>query len=277
LSLLVAGSIALDTLEGPYGRVSDELGGSAVYFALAAALVGPVQVVAPVGEDAVDRVQELFAGREVDVDGLQVLAAPTYRWSALDVGGRNRDLGSRDSIYDAWTPRLPAAFAGWAFAGSMRPDRQLQALRSLSGAELLAADAMLSYTKARPAVVGEILEVAGWFFCNLAEFRALGGREPDAFRRAHALRGLVLKDGPGGVTVHTSEGALHVDAMPGHPVVDTTGAGDALAGALLARWQLTGDLREAVRWGVAAASITIEEVGVRALARATPGTLAGRV
>src|SRR5205823_12892950 len=63
VSLLVVGSIALDTLEGPYGRVTDELGGSAVYFALAASLVGPVAMVAPVGQDAVERVGGIVADR----------------------------------------------------------------------------------------------------------------------------------------------------------------------------------------------------------------------
>ncbi|HEX6348383.1 MAG TPA: PfkB family carbohydrate kinase [Candidatus Dormibacteraeota bacterium] len=274
--LLVVGSIALDSLEGPYGHVTEELGGSAVYFALAASLVGSVKLVAPVGEDAEPRVRSLFAGRDVDLSGLHVLPAPTYRWNALDVGGRNRDLGSQDSIYDAWTPRPPAGFSGWAFAGSMRPDRQLEALQGLSGAELLAADAMLSYTKARPAAVAGILDEVGWFFCNRAEFRALGGREPQSFRRRHRLQGLVLKDGAAGVTAYTESADLHQDAPAGQTVVDTTGAGDALAGALLARWRLDGDLAEALAWGVAAASIAIEDVGVRALARATPRALAER-
>ncbi len=270
------GSVALDTLEGPYGRVTEELGGSAVYFALAACLVAPVQLVGPVGEDAAQRVRDLFADKPVDLAGLEVLAAPTYRWSAEDVGGRNRDLGSRDSIYDAWTPRPPPGYRGWAFAGSMRPDRQLQALQALGQAELLAADAMLSYTTAQPAALAGILEAAGWFFCNLAELHALGGDPPAAFRRRQGLHGLVVKDGPYGVTAFTADQEIHVPALAA-PVVDTTGAGDALAGAFLARWQAQGDLREALRWGVAAASIAIEDVGVQALARATPQALSRRV
>jgi sugar/nucleoside kinase (ribokinase family) len=275
VSLLVVGSVALDTLEGPYGRVADELGGSAVYFALAACLVAPVRLVGAVGEDAAQRVRDLFADKQVDLAGLEVLAAPTYRWSALDVGGRNRDLGSRDSIYDAWMPSPPPGFRGWAFAGSMRPDRQLQALQGLGEAELLAADAMLSYTRARPDALAGILKSAGWFFCNRAELQALGGDDPADFRRRHALEGLVVKDGPNGVSVFMAGDVIRAPALAAQ-VVDTTGAGDALAGAFLARWQATRDVREALRWGVAAASIAIEGIGVRALARATPETLSRR-
>jgi hypothetical protein len=261
--------------------VTGELGGSAVYFALAASLVAPVRVLAPVGTDAVERVRAALVGRAIDLAGLQVLDAPTYRWSARSVAGRNQDLGNRDSIYDAWRPVPPAGFGGWAFAGSMRPDRQLQVVEGLRGAELVAADAMLSYTAAQPGFLPGILEAVGWFFCNHPEFEALGGAEPDAFRRRWGLAGLVLKDGPRGVTAYSGLGSEHVAAVGDRPVVDTTGAGDTLAGGMLARWRATGGrtdgLREALRWGVACASLAIEAVGIEGIARATPEMLAERL
>jgi sugar/nucleoside kinase (ribokinase family) len=275
--LLVAGSIALDTLEGGYGRVEDELGGSALYFALAASLVRPVRLLAPIGADALKRVHDAVAGRPIDISLLELVDAPTYRWRAQAVAGRNRDLGNRDSIYDHWSPHPPEGYSGWAFLGSMRPDRQLEAARGLAGSAVLAADAMLSYISARPAAASEVLEIAGWYFCNADELAALGGGSPEEFRRRHHLEGLVVKAGPDGATVYTEEKSWHLPALIVRPVVDTTGAGDSLAGALLARLSLTGDLEEALRWGVAAASIAIEDVGIRALVRAVPADLAERV
>src|SRR5712692_976763 len=176
--LLVAGSVALDTRDGPFGRVEETLGGSAVYFALAASLIMPVKVVAPVGVDGAKRVAQAFSGRPIDTELLQILKAPTYRWRAHQEHGRNVDLGSSDTIYDAWAPILPASFAGWAFVGSMRPDRQAELMETLGGAQLLAADAMLSYVHARPPDVRDVLRRACWFFCNQEEFAALGGKEP---------------------------------------------------------------------------------------------------
>src|SRR5260370_7283240 len=76
--LLVAGSVALDTRDGPFGKVDQTLGGSAVYFALAASLVRPVKVVAPVGVDGAKRVAQAFSGHTIDVEMLQILEAPTY-------------------------------------------------------------------------------------------------------------------------------------------------------------------------------------------------------
>jgi hypothetical protein len=267
-SLLVVGSIALDSLQG--GRYTDELGGSAIYFPLAASPECRVQVVAAPGRDAEDRVRVLFAAHPSIQPRLELLDAPTYRWFADDLGGRNVDLGSSDSIYDLWSPRPPAGWRGWAFLGSMRPDRQLEAARRLAGCGLLAADAMRSYVEAAPEAAREILRLADWYFCNEDEFAALGGDDPEQFRRRWGLAGLVLKHGPGGVTVYNEGGRLHRQALEG-PVVDTTGAGDALAGGMLARWRRLGGapeaLDEAVEQGVVRASLAISDVGIRALAR----------
>src|SRR2546423_4517445 len=177
--LLVAGSIALDSLRG--GRVTDELGGSPLYFSLAASRLADVLVVAPVGRDAEARVRTLLGGRPgIDLGGLTVVDAPTYRWFADAHAGRNVDLGSQDSIYDRWSPRPPAGYRGWAFVGSMRPDRQLEAARRLAGCGLLAADAMRSYVEAAPEAAGSVLRLADWYFCNEEEFAALGGAQAEA-------------------------------------------------------------------------------------------------
>jgi sugar/nucleoside kinase (ribokinase family) len=270
--LLVAGSVAVDSLQG--GRITEELGGSAVYFTLAACARADVTVVAPVGRDSELRVRRALGGQPgVDLSGLAVVDAPTYRWFADAAGGRNVDLGSQDSIYDLWSPRVPYGYRGWAFIGSMRPDRQLEAARQLSGCGLLAADAMRSYVEAAPQVASEVLALADWYFCNEEEFAALGGRDPEEFRVRWRLDGLVLKHGPGGVTAYTQGGRIYVPASPG-PVEDTTGAGDALAGGMLSCWLAQGAdpgrVAEALAAGVACASIAISDIGARALARPRP-------
>jgi hypothetical protein len=279
--LLVAGSIALDTRDGPFGSVVEELGGSAVYFALAASLIVPVLVVAPVGIDAAARVTEVLGSRPIDLTFMSTLPAPTYRWRAHQLGGRNVDLGNSDSIYDTWEPVVPAGFDGWAFAGSMRPDRQAQVMKLLGGARLLAADAMLSYLHSQPPEAREVLRRAGWYFCNHEEFTAVGGGDPQEFRRRWSLQGLVVKAGPSGVTAYTDAATVRVLAPRSYPVVDTTGAGDAVAGGMLARWltldgELSG-LEDALIWGVACASLTISDIGVKGIAMATRRQLEERV
>jgi hypothetical protein len=278
--LLVVGSVALDNRDGPFGKVKEELGGSAVYFALAASLIVPVKLHAPVGRDAIRLVTHAFGDRAIDVTILDVLDVPTYRWSARQVRGRNVELGTTDSIYDRWQPHLPPDFRGWAFVGSMRPDRQSEAMKQLNAAGLLAADAMLSYVHRQTDEAKDVLGRSAWFFCNEDEFAALGGKEPEEFRRRWWLDGLVVKAGARGVTAHTADGSIHVPALTTHPAFDTTGAGDAVAGGMLARWMSTGGLRsglqDALVHGVACASLTIESIGVRGIASATPKLLEER-
>jgi len=279
--LLVAGSVALDTRDGPFGRVEETLGGSAVYFALAASLIAPVKVVAPVGKDGAKAVGRVFSGRPIDVERLQILDAPTYRWRARQTHGRNIDLGSKDNIYDSWEPSVPEGYEGWAFVGSMRPDRQAQLMKMLGGSSLLAADSMLSYVQARPPEAKDVLRRASWFFCNLEEFAALGGEDPEHFRRQWWLQGLVVKAGAEGLTTYIDDGVIRVPALSDRPAIDTTGAGDALAGGMLARWVSTGGqrggLQDALVWGVACASITVSAVGVKGIARATLKDVKARV
>ncbi len=279
--LLVAGSIALDTLDGPFGHVTDELGGSALYFALAASLIVRVQLVAPVGAAEVGQVTAAVGSRPIDTTYLQVLDAPTFRWRAHQEEGRNVDLGSRDSIYDSWDPAVPRGFDAWAFVGSVRPDRQSQLMERLAGAHTLAADSMLSYVHSRSDDARDVLRRARWYFCNHEEFAALGGNDAEQFRRQWSLEGLVIKAGRRGVTAYTKEGAVHVPALTDRPVVDTTGAGDAVAGGMLARWLTTGGepsgLQDALAWGVACASLTISAIGLKGIAAATRQQLDERV
>ena len=245
-------------------------------------MIVPVKVVAPVGVDGAKRVAQAFSGRSIDTELLQILDAPTYRWRAHQDHGRNIDLGSSDDIYDSWEPALPMGFDGWAFVGSMRPDRQAQVMAALLGsAKLLAADAMLSYVLARAPEARDVLRRAAWFFCNQEEFAALGGKDPEEFRRQWWLQGLVVKAGVEGLAAYTEFGVVRVPALTDPPVVDTTGAGDALAGGMLARWLSTGGqpngLQDALVWGAACASITIASVGVKGISKATREQLAERV
>jgi sugar/nucleoside kinase (ribokinase family) len=140
---------------------------------------------------------------------------------------------------------------------------------------------MLSYVNERPPEARDVLRRSAWFFCNQEEFTALGGNDPEEFRRQWWLQGLVVKAGELGLAAYTEYGTVRVPALTELPVVDTTGAGDAFAGGMLGRWSSTGGqpsgLHDALVWGTACASITISSVGVKGIAKATRKQLANRV
>src|SRR5205814_1176915 len=156
--LLVAGSIALDNLEGSFGTVHDELGGSALYFALAASLIMPVRMMAPVGAETAGRLEAAIQGRPIDATLVAVLDEPTYRWRAVQ-GPRGAGGQSRA----ARRHRVQAERVG-ARAGAHRSacDRHHRGGRCdrRGHARALALDRRRSKRAARVAVMGGGLRVA---------------------------------------------------------------------------------------------------------------------
>jgi sugar/nucleoside kinase (ribokinase family) len=145
-SILLVGSIGLDTLETPFGRVEDVLGGSASYFALAAALYAPVRMVAVVGDDFPDAHVRLLDSHGVDLTGLQRVPGKTFRWS-----GRYRfDMNSRDTldtqlnVFADFSPEIPEAHreSEIVFLANIHPQLQLQVLEQVRQPRLVALDSM---------------------------------------------------------------------------------------------------------------------------------------
>src|SRR5438045_9465589 len=83
LSTLVVGSVALDTVETPFARKEESLGGAASYFSTAASLYNQVNLVAVVGSDFPSENLDFWRRRQVNFAGIQVNIGKTFRWMAL--------------------------------------------------------------------------------------------------------------------------------------------------------------------------------------------------
>ena len=108
MSLLVTGSIGIDTVEAPWGKVKDALGGSSIYFAQAASFFGPVRLVGVVGEDCPeDFLKPLHENPNIDMAGLEVRrGSKTFRWH----GRYQEDVNLRDTVsveLNVLTERVP--------------------------------------------------------------------------------------------------------------------------------------------------------------------------
>ncbi|HTL71014.1 MAG TPA: sugar kinase, partial [Candidatus Eisenbacteria bacterium] len=80
-SILAVGSVALDSVETPFGKVNEALGGSATFFSASARFFSPVSVVAVVGEDFPVRHLALLKKLGVDTGGIRVeKGGRTFRW-----------------------------------------------------------------------------------------------------------------------------------------------------------------------------------------------------
>jgi sugar/nucleoside kinase (ribokinase family) len=290
VSILAVGSVALDNVETPFGRVTAALGGSALHFSASASALAPVQLVGVVGSDyPMDRL-DFLRERGVDLGGLEVAQGESFQWS----GRYTHDLSTahtletRLGVFADFHPRIPASFRGaeLVFLGNIDPRLQLEVLRQVEAPRLVACDTMNYWIEGSRRDLLEVLHQVDILLVNEAEARQLAG-DPNLFRAVRWIR----EQGPGRVVVKKGEhGAILFDGddlffVPGYPledVFDPTGAGDAFAGGFLG--YLAGQpeltprvLRNALVHGSVLGSFAVEDFGMGRMTRVTRQEIADRV
>jgi len=280
MTLVVVGSVGIDTVETPFGRVEDVVGGSAVYFSLAASLFTPVRVAANVGHDFPGHPWEALKQRETDLSGLKVFEdQPTFRWSGRYEG----DMASAETLKTelnvlAEPPEIPDSYRGapFVFLANMGADVQIQMLDQLDGGTAF-ADTMNLWIKTQPEELREVLRRIDGLILNDGEARQLTGEA-----NLSAAGGELLKMGPKIVVVKKGEHGAFLFApefhfaLPAYPttrVIDPTGAGDSFAGGFVGFLASGGGLdkfrlRQAMAYGTVAASLTVEKFSTQALEEA---------
>ena len=274
----VAGTVTLDDVTTPQGRSHPQQGGSAVYSALAAARTGAtVHLCGAVGADGVESLRAALAGTAVDTASLAVLEGSTFRWTAEHDFTRwvTRHEHADEGVATRWRPRLGDAAAGAPvlFLGSMRPWQQLEVLHQ-SGARLVGADSMTVHIGRERDAVMRVVTGCDVLFLNRAELEALTG-DQEWERAARSLlggrlRAMVVKAGPEGAALVTRAAVTEMEARPVAPVVDPTGAGDSLAGGMLAACALAARddddfLPQALAAGLSRAAECVGSFGVAGL------------
>lgn len=284
MSLLVTGSIGIDTIETPTGRRDDVVGGSAVYFSLAASFFTPVRLVGVVGDDCPKGLLRALEGREIDASGLEVRpGSKTFRWH----GKYHEDINTRDTVRVDLNvlaergPKIPAGFADskYVFLANTHPSLQRQLLGALSGPRLVVADTMDLWIETTRAELGELLREIHGLVLNDAEAKLLTGRT-NLVSAARAVlemgpKFVVIKKGEHGCLMVTGGDVFTLPAFPAERVVDPTGAGDSFAGGMMGylatqRNYTPTTLKRALAFGTVMASFTIADYSVDALAAATP-------
>ena len=277
----VAGTFHRDDITTPHGRRLS-LGGSAAFFALAAARYAPVHVNGIVGRDTADTYAAMLRGESADLSGLVVSDSPTFVWHAVHDFERwvTASEWAEPGCDAEWRPDLsPASQAAPVlFLASMDPRLQ-QAVLGQSGARLIGADSMTVFMRQDRAGVRAVVEAADILFLNTEEVELLAGRSSwrDAARSLCGrgrLRAVVIKQGPDGAACVTAAGVLELPAHPVNTVVDPTGAGDALAGGFLgycAREELDTEeaFGPALAEGVSCAAVAVAAFGTDSLVKSS--------
>jgi len=290
MSVLVVGSIALDTIKTPLEEHADLLGGSASYASIAASFFGGVNLVGVVGDDFPEAHIELFRTHGVDTEGLQITPGKTFRWS----GEYLWDLNTRETrsvelnVFEHFSPELPESYRDTPFVllANIAPALQHHVLDQISNPKFIVADTMdLWIDIARDELVS-LLGRVDMLILNDGEARQLTG-ETSLIRAGRKIREMgpshvAIKKGEHGCLLFSTEGFFSCPAYPLEDIHDPTGAGDSFAGGLTGYLAAHADsitfdhLRRAVVYGSTLASYNVEKFSLERLKTVTLDEIASR-
>jgi sugar/nucleoside kinase (ribokinase family) len=293
VSITVVGSVAFDAVKTPFGERERMLGGAATYFALAASFFDRVHVVGRVGGDFGEEDLAVLSTRGTDIrDVERVPDGKTFFWK----GEYGWDLNSRETldtqlgVFEGLQPRLSESSrdCDLLFLANIQPELQLSVLEQCSDTRFVAMDSMNFWIEhARDALVDVIARVDA-VILNDAELRELTGR-PSILAAARGVLAMgpsvvVSKQGEYGAALITGDQFFALPAYPLERVIDPTGAGDTFAGGFVGYLSRHLDgtfsetvLRQAMAYGTALASYTVEEFGTERVERLTAGEVDTRV
>ena len=279
MSVLVVGTVAVDSIETPFGSAERVLGGSAAYFALGASFFTPVRMVGVIGRDFPQEYIDLFTERNIDLEGLQKERGETFHWR----GRYHEDINVRDTlelnlnVLAGFVPRLPERYrdAEYVFLGNIDPVMQSEVLDQIRSMKLVCCDTMDHWIRESPEELRKVLKRVEMLVVNDAEARLLSGYN-NVIRAARAIlkmgpKVVLIKRGEYGVLQFSDHSTFATPAYPLEEVFDPTGAGDSFAGGFLGQLARSGDhsergLRRAIVYGSVVASFTVEDFGVKRLA-----------
>jgi sugar/nucleoside kinase (ribokinase family) len=280
VGIVVVGSLGLDTIQTPSGRVDEVLGGSAAYFALAARHFAPVHLVAVVGDDFPAAARTALTHPDLDLSGLEVSPGRTFRWEGVysDDLNTRRTIRTELNVFQSFRPELSAAMrrSRDVFLANIDPVLQRSVLTQLESPRLVLADTMNYWIVNKRDELLLTLKHVQILLINEEEARQLTG-EPLTHRAARAILTLgpetvVVKMGEHGAFLLSRGEYFACPAFPTESVVDPTGAGDTFAGGFMGALSRMGrvtdqNLRRAVVYGCVLASFAVEEFGVGGLLR----------
>jgi sugar/nucleoside kinase (ribokinase family) len=273
MSLLVVGSVALDSVVTPTAARDNVLGGSATFFSYAASYFAPVKLVGVVGEDWPPEHTALLQRRGIDTSGLQVVpGAKTFRWKGRYLPNMNdrETLEVHLNVFGEFDPELSEDYrrSKFVFLANGSPIVQMKVLQQVSSAQLVVADTMDLWIREQHDELLQLLRRIDGIVLNDSEARLLTGDE-NLVRAGHRVREMgprfvVIKKGENGAMFFSKHETYVMPAFPTEQVVDPTGAGDSFAGGMMGFLAERGDfeprtLKTAMAYGILVASFNVED------------------
>jgi sugar/nucleoside kinase (ribokinase family) len=242
VSILVVGSVALDTVETPFTRVEETLGGAASYFTTAASLYSQVNLVAIVGSDFPREHLDFWRRRPVNLAGLQIKEGRTFRWAAryhMDMNARDT-LDTQLGVYEGFHPIIPKEYGSskLLFLANIQPELQMEVLEQVRDVRLSVLDTMELWIMTACPQLTEVIKRVDVLLMSEEEIRQYTSRASivSGVRQLldMGLQYVVVKQGSYGALLFGADGTyFSAPTYPLEEVIDPTGAGDAFAGGFL--------------------------------------------
>src|SRR5436305_11271663 len=283
MSLLVVGSIALDTVKTPVEEHADLLGGSASYAALSASFFTPVNLVGVVGDDFPESEFEFWKSHRIDTTGVQRVNGKTFRWS----GEYSWDLNTRETrsvalnVFETFQPKLPQEYRKTDFAllANIAPSLQMHVLKQMDKPRFVVADTMNLWIETTRKDLDALLPEVDLLILNDSEAREMT-KQTSLIKAGRAIRKMgpryvAIKKGEHGALLFGENEFFSCGAYPLEDIHDPTGAGDTFAGGMAG--YLAGtvkkvtftDLRKAMIYGSVLASFCVEAFSLERLRNLT--------
>jgi len=282
MDILVVGSLALDSIETPFGKVDKVLGGSAVYFSVAASFFADVSLVGVVGKDFPKEYVELLKRRGIDLGGLHQEEGETFRWVGRYGYNLNEahTLDTQLNVFEKFNPDIPDQYrhSKYIFLANIDPELQLQVLSQVQRPKVIVCDTMNFWIENKVAALKETIKRIDILIINEEEVRQLANEVNlvKAGRSILALgpKTLIIKQGSYGALMFTEKSIFSAPAYPLEDTVDPTGAGDTFAGGFVgcianSHNLQDGRMRQAIVFGSVMASFAVEQFSINRLCSLT--------
>ena len=266
------GSVALDSVETPYGMVDNALGGSAVYFSVSASYFTDVGVVAVIGRDFPEDHLNFLKSKRIDLRGLKRESGLTFHWKGRYSGDLNEaeTIDTQLNVFENFRPYIPEEYreSSFVFLANIDPELQLNVLEQVKRPKLTICDTMNFWIEGKLEQLKKIIKRVDILIINEGEVRQLS-RETNLIKAyqkisSYGPKVLVIKQGSYGALLFTPSSVFSAPAYPLEELSDPTGAGDCFAGGFvgyLAKSQdiAEDELRKAVIYGSVMASFNVED------------------
>jgi len=272
IKLVIVGSIGIDSIETPYAKKKNILGGSASYACVAASFFSNIGMIGVIGSDFPNSFKKLWKDMDINLDGLQIQEGKTFRWSGkYEENMDNRETISTElNVFENFQPSIPNNYKNvpYLFLGNIHPKLQLDVLNKMNSPKFVLIDTMDLWINTAKKELEEVISKSNMLTLNESEARLYTNKNDLICAAKELLKigpdYILIKKGVNGAILYSKDSIFLLHAYPVETCCDPTGAGDSFAGGLmgfLSKYDTINEktIREAMTYGTITASFGIEE------------------